>query len=150
MKLNFRTYQKNQTKSLLKKNNFMLFTIGANQSSSNWIALEQNLHKLDLSNTKIYNNVTTKIFRDSIAKKLKNTISSTFFFLTHKNINKTIKSNLLNEVDTSNFNVVALKLNKKLYAVPQLKKLNSFHYKKNVVVLCQFLSTTIKLSNRFK
>ena len=144
MKLNFRTYQKTQTKSIIKKNNFLLFTIGANQNSSNWVAIEQNLYKLDLAYTKIYNNITTKIFQDSVVKKLKNTISSTFFFLTHKNTAKIIKSSLLNEISTSKFDVVALKLNKKLYAVPQLKKLNSFHYKKNVAVLYQFLSTTLK------
>ena len=149
MKLNFRTYQKTQTKSIIKKNNFLLFAIGANQNSSNWIALEQNLHKLDLAYTKIYNNVTTKIFQDSVVKKLKNTISSTFFFLIHKNTAKIIKSSLLNEISTSKFDIVALKLNKKLYAVPQLKKLNSFHYKKNVTVLYQFLSTTLKSSLRF-
>ena len=150
MKLNFRTYQKNQTKSILKKNKFLLFTVGANQNSTNWIALEQNLHKLDLNYTKIYNNVTTKIFEDSIAKKLKNTINSTFFFLTHKNTTKVIKSSIINEISTSKFDVVALKLNKKFYAVPQIKKLNTFHYKKNVAILYQFLSTSLKSSHSFK
>ena len=150
MKLNFRTYQKTQTKSIFKKSNFLLIAIGANQSATNWIVIEQNLHKLDVSYTKIYNNVTTKIFHDSVAKKLKNTINSTVFFLTHKNLNKMIKSSLLHEIKTNKFDVVALKLNKKLYAMPQLQKLNSLHYKKNVAVLYQSLSTTFKSSLRFK
>ena len=150
MKLNFRTYQQNQTKSILKKNKFLFFTIGANQKSTNWIAIEQNLHKLDLTYNKIYNNITTKIFEDSIAKKLKNTINSTFFFLTHKNTTKIIKSSIIPEISASKFDVVALKLNKKLYAAPQLKKLNSFHYKKNIAILYQFLSTTLKSPCGFK
>jgi hypothetical protein len=150
MKLNFRTYQQNQTKSIFKKNKFLLFTIGANQNSTNWITIEQNLHKSDLTYTKIYNNITTKIFKDSIAKKLKNTINSTFFFLTHKNATKLIKSSFIHEISANKFDVVALKLNKKLYATPQLKKFNSFHYKKNVAVLYQFLSTTLKSPCSFK
>lgn len=150
MKLNFRTYQKTQTKSLLKKNNFLLLTIGANQNSTNWISLEQNVHKLGLSYTKIYNNITTKILQDSIAKKLKNTINSTIFFLTQKNTTKIIKSTLLNEINSNKFDAIALKLNKKLYTVPQLEKLPSFHYKKNVAILYQFLSTSLNAPHRFK
>ena len=147
MKLNFRIYQKTQTKSILKKNNFLLFTIGANQNSSNWLSLGQNLHKLGLTYTKIYNNIITKLFQDSVAIKLKNIISSTFFFLMHKNTNKLIKSNFLSEINASKFNIIALKLNKNLYAIPQLKRLNSFHYKKNVTILYQFLGTTLKSPN---
>ena len=150
MKLNFRTYQKNQTKLILKKNKILLLTLGANQSSADWVTLEQNLHKLDLNYNKIYNNVTTKILEDSVAKKLKNTINSTFFFLTYKNTTKTIKSNILNEIKASKFDVVGLKLNKKFYSVPQLAKLNSFHYKKNATILYQLFSTALKSQHRFK
>ena len=150
MQLNFRKYQKIQTKAILKKNNFLLFTIGANQNSYNWIVLEQNLHKLSLAYTKTYNNVTTKIFQDSVARKLKNTINSTFFFLKHKNAAQIIKSNLLNEINTNKFNVIALKLNKRLYAVSQLKTMKSFHYKKNISIMYQFLLTTLKSSVRFE
>ena len=150
MQLNFRDYQKIKTKSILKKNNFLLLTIGANQNSSNWTTLEQNLHKLNLDYTKIYNNITTKILKDSIAKKLKNTINSTFFFLKPKNTAKIIKSNFLNEINLSKFHVVTIYLNKKLYSVSQLKKINSYHYKKNITILYQFLSTMLKSSTQFK
>lgn len=150
MHLNFRNYQKIKTKTILKKTNFLLFTIGANQNSYNWVALEQNLHKLGLTYTKTYNNVTTKIFQNSVAKKLKNTINSTFFFLMHKNATQIIKSNILNEINTSKFSIIALKLNKKLYAISQLKTMKSFHYKKNISIMYQFLSTTLKSSARLK
>lgn len=150
MQLNFRSYQKTKIKSIMKKNNFLLFTIGANQNASSWITLEQNLHKLDLDYIKIYNNITTKLLQDSIAKKLKNVIDSTFFFLKHKNTVKIIKSNLINEINSSKFNLVTIYLNKKLYAVSQLKKMNSFHYKKNIAIMYQFLATTLKSSSQFK
>ena len=146
MQLNFRTYQKNKTKFMIKKNSFLLLTIGANQNSLTWITLEQNLYKLNLNYTKIYNNITTKILLNSKAKRLKNTINSTFFFLTHNNTTKIIKSNLLNEINLNKFNVISIYLNKELYTISQLKKINSFHHKKNITILSQFLSTTLKLS----
>ena len=149
MKLNFRNYQKTKIKSLLKNNNFLLFSIGANQNSSNWIALEQNLHKLAINYTKIYNNITTKILHDSIGKKSKKMVSSTFFFLKPKNIAKLIKSTLLNELNVNKFYVVAIYLNKKIYTISQLKRINSFHYKKNVAIIYQFLLVSIKSSIRF-
>ena len=80
MQLNLKTNQKNRTKELLKKKNFLFFTLGANQNAQNWITLEQNLTKLSLSYTKTYKNVTTKILQDSVLKRLKSIINSTFFF----------------------------------------------------------------------
>ena len=150
MQLNFRNYQKTKTKSILKKNNFLLLAIGANQNSSNWITLEQNLYKLNLNYIKIYNNITTKILQDSIAKKLKNLINSTFFLLKPKDNIKIIKNTLLTELDTAKFNIVNISLNKKIYSISQLKKLNLFNYKKNVAIMYQFLLTTLKSSRQFK
>ena len=150
MQLNFRKYQKTKIKYLLKNNNFLLFSIGANQNSSDWITLEQNLHKLGINYTKIYNNITTKILQDSIGRKLKNMVNSTVFFLKPKNTVKLIKSTLLNELNLSKFNVVTIYLNNKVYAISKLKKINSFNYKKNVAIMYQFLLTTLKPSIRFK
>ena len=150
MQLNFRNYQKVKTKTILKKNNFLLLATGTNQSSSNWITLEQNLYKLNLDYTKIYNTITAKILNDSIARKLKNTINSTFFVLKPKNTTKIIKSNLLNEININKFTIITIYLNKKLYVSSQLTKLNSFHLKKNVAILYQFLSTSLKSTTQFK
>ena len=150
MQLNFRNYQKAKTKTILKKNNFLLLATGTNQSSSNWITLEQNLYKLNLDYTKIYNTITAKILNDSIAQKLKNTINSTFFVLKPKNTIKVIKSNLLNELNINKFTIVTIYLNKKLHVTSQLTKLNSFHFKKNVAILYQFLSTSLKSTTQFK
>ena len=150
MQLNFRNYQKVKTKTILKKNNFLLLATGTNQRSSNWITLEQNLNKLNLDYTKIYNTITSKILNDSIARKLKNTINSTFFVLKPKNTTKIIKSNLLNEININKFTIISIYLNKKLYVSSQLTKLNSFHLKKNVALLYQFLSTNLKSTTQFK
>ena len=150
MQLNFRNYQKAKIKSLLKNNNFLLFSIGAHQNSSDWISLEQNLHKLAIDYAKIYNNITTKIVHESIGKTLKNMVNSTFFFLKLKRTTKFIKSNLFYELNLSKFNIIAIYLNKKIYIFSQLKKINSFHYKKEVALMYQCLLTTLKPSIRLK
>ena len=77
-------------------------------------------------------------------------VNSTFFFLKPKNTTKFIKSNLFYELNLNKFNVVTIYLNKKVYTVSQLKKINSFHYKKEVAVMYQFLLTTLKPSIRLK
>ena len=150
MKLNFRNYQKTKIKSLLKNNNFLVLAIGANQNSANWIALEQNLHKLNFDYTKIYNNIAIKILHDSIGKKLKHVVNSTFFFLSPKKTAKLIKSTLLNELNNSKFNVITLCLNKKVYSISQLKRVNLLHHKKNMAIMYQFLVTALKPSARLK
>ena len=150
MQLNFRNYQKTKIKSLIKNSDLLLLAIGANQNSANWITLEQNLHKLDLNYTKIYNNITTKILQDSIGRKLKNILNSTFFFLKHKNTAQLIKSTFLNELKISKFNVITIYLNKKIYTISQLKKINSFHHKKNIAILHQSLTTVLKSSLQLK
>ena len=150
MQLTFRNYQKTKIKSLLKNSNLLLLTAGANQNSADWVTLEQSLHKLDFNYTKIYNNITTKILQDSIGKKLKNILNSTFFFLKHKKTAKLIKNNLLNELNISKFNVISVYLEKKIYSISQVKKINSFHSKKNVAILYQSLTTVLKSSLQLK
>ena len=147
MQLNFRNYQKIKTKTILKKNNFLLLATGTNQSSASWINLEQNLHKLNLDYTKIYNTITTKILEDSIARNLKNTINSTFFFLKPKNDTKVIKSNFLNEISMNKFNVITVCLNKKLYVNSQLKNLNSFQLKKKRSYFVSISINNFKVNN---
>jgi hypothetical protein len=146
MQFNLKNYQKIKIVNTLKKNNFLLFTLGANQNSQNWIVTEQNLHKLTLAYTKTYNNTATKILENSIFKNLKNSINSTFFFLKPTENKKTlIRSNIVGTLSSIQFLTLTLKLNKKVYAAYQFKTVNSFHYKKSVSITYQFLATTLKL-----
>lgn len=68
MQLNLKNYQTSKTKNYLKKNNFLLLSIGANQNSQNWLTIEQGLNKLKLSYYKTYNNNTKKILKNSILR----------------------------------------------------------------------------------
>lgn len=148
MQLNLKNYQILKTKNYLKKNNFLLFSIGANQNSQNWLTIEQGLNKLQLNYYKTYNNTTKKIIKNSIYKNAIHLVNSTFFILKpNKQTKIQIKSNIMNVINSIFFSTLAIKLNKKLYLISQSKNINSFDYKKNMSLIYQFLVTNLKFSN---
>jgi hypothetical protein len=151
MQFNLKNYQSNKIKSVLKKNNLILFALGANQNSRNWMVLEQNLHKLSLSYTKIYNNAAKKLLENSIFKNLKSSINSTFFFLKpKKNTQIPVKNSTIANLNNIKFTVISLKLNKKFYTASQLQNIPSLHHKKNTALLYQFLLTNLNSSINLK
>ena len=147
MKLYFKRYQNDRALNILKKDSLLLFSINANQNSDNWLTLEQNVNKLAITYTKIYNSAVRKTFEKSIFKNLKNLIGGTFFFLKPKKIQK-IKNTLVTSLDEIQFTVIVTKLNKKLYSIPQLNTINSLSHQNNTKILCQFLATTLKFSTK--
>lgn len=148
MQFNLKSYQISKTKQYLQKNNFLLFSIGANQNSQNWIAVEQSLHKLNLGYYKTYNNTAIKTLKNSVYKNSLNTVNSTFFFLKpQQNSRLLTRNNLINTLNSILFTVLAIKLNKKVYTITQSKNIRSFNYKKNVSVMYQFLVTNLKFSH---
>lgn len=148
MKFNLKTYQISKTKQYLKKNNFLLFSVGANQDSQNWVTIEQGLHKLKLNYYKIYNNTTRKIIANSIYSNFISTVNSTFFFLKPQQNSKVFtKNTTISLFNSILFTVLAIKLNRKIYAIAQSKNINSFDYKKNISVMYQFLITNQKFSH---
>jgi hypothetical protein len=148
MQFNLKSYQISKTKQYIKKNNFLLFSIGANQNSQNWIAIEQNLHKLKLNYYKTYNNTTVKTLKNSIYKNALNTVNSTFFFLKpQENSNLLTRNSLISTLNSILFTVLAIKLNKKVYVISQSKNIRSFSYRKNVSIMYQFLLTNLKASH---
>lgn len=145
MQFNLKPYQNNRTKTIFKKSNFLFFTIGTNRNSQDWIALEQSFYKLKLLCEKTYKNITIKILEDSILKNFKTAVKSTVFFLKPSQNAKTIiKYKTINTLNSIKFTTLIFKLNKTLYIVKQLSTINSFHYKKNISVMHQFLLTALK------
>lgn len=146
MQIDEKNYKKKKIKTNLKKSNFLLFAVSANQNSQNWLLLEQNLHRLLLTYNKICNNTVFKILQNSILKNFKNITNSTVFFLKEKPLRKTIiRNNLVNALTLINFTSLLLKLNRKIHTIPQLKKINSYNYKKSIKIAYQFWTTTLKI-----
>lgn len=149
MQLNVKNYQTSKTKDYLRKNNFLLFSISANQNSQNWLTIEQGLNKLKLGYYKVYNNNTRKILKNSIFTNLTPLINSTFFVLKPNEKSKTLtKYNLISILNSLSFTILAIKLNKKIYSLPQAKNISSLDYKKNISVMYQFLLTNLKTTHQ--
>ena len=144
MQLNLKSYQINKTKQYLKEKSFVFFSIGANQNAQNWIETEQGLNRLKLNYHKTYNNIAIKIARNSIYKNSSNLIASTFFFIEPSEKRLSSKKNVLSGLNSVLFDVLSIKLNKKIYSVSQLKHMTSFSYKTNMSVMYQFLLTNLK------
>ena len=144
MQFNLKSYQIYKTKKYLK-NDFLFLAIGANQNSQNLINISQNLHKLNLTYYKIYNNTSIKMFKNSVYQNLSKTLNTTLFFLKPQRNDKFLtKNNLINTLKNILFTPLMVKLDKKIYLVTQLKNLRSLNYTQNVAILYQFLLINLK------
>ena len=144
MHFEFRDYQLLKIKQNLK-NKFLLFSNGANQTSQNWLIVEQNLSDLNLKYYKIYNKIALEVFKNSIYKNISQTIRGTFFFLRLKTTLDVLKKqNLFKVLESICFTLLSIKLNNKIYSIVQIKNIKSLKYKHNVAVLYQFLLTNLK------
>ena len=140
-----------KTKQYLKKNDFLLLSLGANQNSQNWMLIQQGLHKVNLNYYKVGNNTAIKIIENSIYMNYVNSMSSTFFFLKPSKHNTTLtKSSLIYVLNSLFFTVLIIKLDKNFYTVAQTKKIKSFVYKENLSSMYQFLLVNLETSVRIK
>ena len=150
MQFNLKNYQIHKTKKQLK-NDFLFLAIGANQSSQNLINVSQNLHELNLSYYKIYNNTTIKLLKNSVYQNLFKTLNTTLFFIKPQRNDKLLtKNNLANTLKNIFFTLLIVKLDKKMYLITQLKSLRSLNYMQNVAMLYQFLLLNLKFSVCFQ
>ena len=150
MQFNLKNYQIHKTKKQLK-NDFLFLAIGANQSSQNLINVSQNLHELNLSYYKIYNNTTIKLLKNSVYQNLFKTLNTTLFFIKPQRNDKLLtKNNLANTLKNIFFTLLIIKLDKKMYLITQLKSLRSLNYMQNVAMLYQFLLLNLKFSVCFQ
>lgn len=145
--MKFKIYQTLQTKNYLKNKSFIFISNGVNRKAINWLKFEQNLKTINLNYYKIYNKIGKKIFKASTYTNFINLINGPFFFLSVNN-NKIIPKKLLKKdlLELLKFIILALKLNNKIYSLKQIKKLNSFIYKKEITTFYQFLITNLKFS----
>ena len=149
MDFNFKKYQVLKTQEYLKKNKLIFLSYSSNKNSFDWLITEQGLHKLNLNYYKMYNNGTMKLIRTTIFKNFFYVVDTTSFLLkTRHNSNelKLIfnKNKLLQNLQDIQFNVHYLKLNNKMYSIPQLMYLNSLSYINIIQIFYQFLITHLK------
>ena len=150
--MKFKNYQNLKIKHYLKNNSILLLTNGINQKATNWVKFEQGLKTINLKYYKPYNKISRKIIKNSIFLNFTNLINGPFFFLSIRNRkilfdNKILKKETLKLLKLQ---LLALKLNKKIYSIKQIQKLNSLIYKEVISVFYQFLLINLKFSQCLK
>jgi len=143
MEFELKNYKFFKIKHYLKKTHFFFFFNGINLNLKNWILIEQTLKKLKLKFYKIYNALIIKAIKNSIYENIKSLISGLIIILkpNSENLLKLKKLLTINPLLT----LLSIKLNNKLYSIPQLKKIIFLDFKKNAAILYKSLKTYLKI-----
>lgn len=146
MQFSSKDYKILKTKNYLKENNLFFFFNSIHRNSNDGIIIEQNLKKFNLNYYKIFNKTSKTTINSSIYKNSNELINSMTVFI--KPISHSIelkKSNLLSCFEPLLFNMLAIKLNNKIYSTSQLKGISTLNYKDTQLLLFQFSLTNLKL-----
>lgn len=146
MQFSSKDYKILKTKNYLKENYLFFFFNSIHRNSNDGIIIEQNLKKFNLNYYKIFNKTSKTTINNSIYKNSNELINSMTIFI--KPISHSLelkKSNLLSCFEPLMFNMLAVKLNNKIYSTSQLKEINTLNYKDTKLLLFQFSLTNLKL-----
>ena len=143
MRLNFKNYKIIKTRDYIKKENIYFFFNGISKNSNNWIVTEQSLKTVNFNYYKIFNQMSRKILNKSIYKTIKWIVNSLTFLIKTK-VNKLFKQALITNLKSILFNLLAIKINNKIYQIIQLKKNYSLAYQNNKRLVFQFKITSLR------
>ena len=151
---NLKKYRVLKIKNSFKNSDLLFFYHSSKIKSNKWMLTEQHLKKIKLEYHQIYNGTAIKTINDSIYLNINQVITGVVIFT--KSIFKsttlqlkTVKSDL-----SPSFILLFLKLNNKVYTLPQFNNINVFNYKTTVFNFNRNLSrhtkTIYKLKNQSK
>ena len=147
MELISKNYKIAKTKNYIKKNNLFFFFSGINRSSNDWILVEQSLKSVNFNYCKIFNRTAKKTLNNSIYKTIKPTINGITFLIKPKT-NQLSKKILTTSFEPLLFNMLAIKLNNKIYQTTQLNNNYSLNYEDNKILVFKFLITNLKKKSK--
>jgi hypothetical protein len=149
MKILPKIYKLNKNKNYIKKNNLLFFLNGTNIKSSDWIKTEQKLKTYNFNYYKIFNKSILITLNKSIFYNIKTSIiSSLILFVSPENKNnKILNKKIVNKLELLNFIALSLNLNNRVYSIITIKKINSFVYYTNKLLLQKFLIANFKKLN---
>lgn len=147
MELNNKKYKLEKTQNLLKNNSFILFFHGTKKNSQEFKIMNQKLKSINLISYSNSNKITKKLLEKSIFISNSTIIHGNIFFIKPNFKNKIILwKHISNSLESLLFLLLAVKLNNIVYSAIQIKKINSFEYKENKLLLYQFIITNLKLN----
>lgn len=145
MELTLKNYKIIKTKNYIKTNDLFFFFNSINQNSTDGTKTEQELKKLNLSYSKIFNKTSKNLLKNSVYQNIEPLVNGLTVFIKPENKNNQnlniSKKKLLN---LDSFVFLALKMNKNIYSLNQVKYLNSLKYSESKLLLYQFKLTNIK------
>ena len=145
MEFELKSYKLQKTKSYFQKNSIFFIYNVPNLNSTNWVKAEQNFYKYDLKYYKIYNTLSKKFLEKSIFKNT-NILINNSVCLVHFDKNANIQTDIKKLI---NLNPVmfflGLRLNNKIYSLPQLTTVPSISYNKNIKIFNKVLTKLLKL-----
>jgi hypothetical protein len=109
--------------------------------------VEQGLKNINFNYYKIFNRTTKKTLKNSIYKTIKPTIDSITFVMKPK-IKQLFKQILIVNFKPLLFNMLAIKINKKIYETTQLKNSYSLNYSENKLLIFQFGVARLKKNSK--
>lgn len=139
MQLSNKKYKILKTKRTIKTNNIIYICNGSISILLKWIAIEQKLKKNNLNYYKIFNKLTLNILKKSVFNKSHALINGNIFLLVPLKPKK-----ILNHVNKELFNLIAIKLNKKIYKTNTLTNIDNTNYINNKLLFYQFNITLLK------
>ena len=129
-------------KNYIKTNNFFFCCCGLQQNSITQLETQQQLKIINFKSYRIYNKISTKIFKKSIYKNSTASINSITFFIKPESNKTLITKKILFNIKF--FVFLVIKLNNNIYSFTQLKQIKSFNYYTNKLLLYQFLLVNLK------
>jgi hypothetical protein len=149
MKILPKIYKLNKNKNYIKTNNLLFFLNGTNIKSNDWIKTEQKLKTYNFNYYKIFNKSILITLNKSIYCNIKSSIvASLILLLTPNSKTKTVTKKIMNKLELLNFIVLSLNLNNKIYSIVTIKKINSFTYYSNKLILYKFLIANLNKSDK--
>jgi hypothetical protein len=142
-------YKISKNKNYVKANNLLFFLNGTNVKSGEWVKTEQKLKINAFNYSKIFNSSLLIAFKKSVYCNIKSSIiSSLILFVMPKDNKKVLKKKFFFKLELLNLIILALNLNNKIYSVLILKKITSFIYYSNTLILYKFLVAIFKKSSQ--
>lgn len=136
-----------KTKNYIKKNKLFFFLCGIHKNSNDWILVEQSLKSINFNSYKIFNKTTEKTLNCSIYKTVKPAING-ITFLVEPKTKQLSKQTLITFFEPLLLNMLAIKLNNKIYQTTLLKNNYSLSYKNNKIFIFQFGITGLKKNSK--
>lgn len=146
MKFGLKSYKLQKTVNYLKKTPLLFIFNISNLNSKSWVKTEQTYYTNNIKYFKICNTLSKKAFEYSIFKNitviLNGSICLIYFNKTTNipfDLKKFIKLN-------PSMLLVGIKLNRKIYSVPQIANIGTLSYNKNIRFFNNSLKQLLKLS----